>query len=136
MVFGTFDLLHDGHLNFFEQARQHGDFLIAVVARDSTVTDVKKHATMFDENTRLNAVKKVPVINLAVLGNEDDKFKIIEEHAPQIICLGYDQNSFTAKLQDELNKRNISAEIVRLMPFKEDVYKSSKLKGELKPRSK
>ena len=30
MVFGTFDGVHPGHENFFEQAKQHGDYLIAV----------------------------------------------------------------------------------------------------------
>lgn len=126
MVFGTFDVLHQGHLNFFEQARKHGDYLIAVVARDSTVESVKQHKTMFDENKRLLAVQKV--VDLAVLGNKEDKYKVIEDHKPDVICLGYDQNYFTEKLSEELPKRKISAKIVRLLPYKEDVFKSSKIK--------
>src|SRR3989344_5438626 len=34
MVFGTFDILHVGHLDFFKQARKLGDYLLVVVARD------------------------------------------------------------------------------------------------------
>lgn len=129
MVFGTFDVLHQGHLNFFEQARKHGDYLIAVVARDSTVEVVKQHKTMLDENKRLLAVQKV--VDLAVLGNKEDKYKIIEDHKPDVICLGYDQNSFTEKLSEELSKRKINAKIVRLLPYKEDIFKSSKIKERL-----
>ncbi|MBI2582387.1 adenylyltransferase/cytidyltransferase family protein, partial [Candidatus Woesearchaeota archaeon] len=27
MCFGTFDLLHLGHLNYFQQAKKYGDYL-------------------------------------------------------------------------------------------------------------
>lgn len=128
MVFGTFDLLHDGHVNMFEQAKRHGDFLIAVVARDSTVEVVKQHKTLFDENQRLNAVKSIKLVDLAVLGSLGDKYAVIEEHKPDVICLGYDQDSFTKLLTEELNKRNLFSKIIRLEPYKEDVFKSSKLK--------
>ena len=128
MVFGTFDVLHEGHLNLFEQAKKFGDYLIVVVARDSTVEVVKQHKTLFNENQRLAKVKEAKNVDLAVLGNKDDKYKVIEEHKPEIICLGYDQSSFTDKLQDELIKRKISAKIIRLQPYKEDVFKSSKIK--------
>lgn len=37
MVFGTFAVLHPGRLYFFNQAKKHGDKLIAVVARDVNV---------------------------------------------------------------------------------------------------
>ena len=34
MVFGTFDILHEGHINMFEQAKQYGDFLETLFVRD------------------------------------------------------------------------------------------------------
>ena len=39
MVFGTFDGLHKGHLNFFKQAKNFAEnsFLIVSVARDKNV---------------------------------------------------------------------------------------------------
>ena len=40
MAFGTFDLLHPGHINFLNQAKKHGQ-LIIVIARDKTVKEVK-----------------------------------------------------------------------------------------------
>ena len=131
MVFGTFDVLHQGHLNFFEQAKKYGDYLIVVVARDATVQEVKKHKTTYTEQQRLLAVQNVPIVDLAVLGNTEDKYKIIEEHNPDIICLGYDQKAFTEKLQGELIKRKVSAKIIRLQSYKEDVFKSSKIKARM-----
>ena len=41
MVFGTFDYLHEGHKDFFRQAKQYGDELVVVVARDETVKQIK-----------------------------------------------------------------------------------------------
>ena len=131
MVFGTFDLLHDGHINMFEQAKKYGDFLIAVIARDSTVEVVKQHKTLFNEVQRLSAVKSAKNIDLAVLGSVGDKYAVIEEHRPDVICLGYDQDSFTKLLSNELSERNLSPKIIHLEPYKADIFKSSKLKAKL-----
>ena len=128
MVFGTFDVIHPGHLYLFEQAKKYGDYLIVVVARDSTVKEVKQHKTMYGEQERLAAVQKTPFVDKAVLGNSGDKYKVIEHHKPDIICLGYDQKAFTDKLEEELKKRKITAKIVRLQSYKPDVYKSTKIK--------
>lgn len=129
MVFGTFDPLHPGHLFLFEQAKKHGDFLIVVVARDKTVRTVKGHETRENEKQRLLAVKNAQGVDLAVLGQIKDVYSVIEEHQPSVICLGYDQQAFTERLPAELEKRKIHAEIVRLPPFKENVYKSSLIKS-------
>ncbi len=128
MVFGTFDPLHDGHKFLFSSARKHGDFLIVVVARDKTVQTVKGHETRENERKRLSAVKSAPFVDLAILGQLKDVYSVIEEHMPDVICLGYDQQAFTERLPAELEKRKIRAEIVRLIAFREDVYKSSLLK--------
>ena len=37
MVFGTFDILHPGHLDFFKQAREYGDEVVCVIARNINV---------------------------------------------------------------------------------------------------
>ncbi len=127
MVFGTFDRLHKGHLDFFRQAKKKGDFLIAVVARDSNVESVKGRKPSQDESARLEAVKNAHGVDLAVLGYEDDVYRIIEEQKPGVVCLGYDQNSYSEGLDEELKKRNIDAKIERLKPYKPEIFKTSKL---------
>ncbi len=129
MVFGTFDIFHPGHKNFFKQAKNFGDFLIVVVARDETVLRVKKHKPKNNEKERLRTIQKCKVVDKVVLGNRGDKYKIIKEHKPNIICLGYDQEFFIDQLKEKLNFFNLTqTKIIRLKPYKEQIYKSSLLK--------
>jgi len=128
MVFGTFDGVHPGHENFFEQAKERGDYLIAVVARDKTVEKVKGQKPEYSEVERRTMVAANPNVDLAVLGKYRDKFEIICEHEPDILCLGYDQNSFVENIDVELKKRGLTPQIIRLEAYRPDVYKSSLLK--------
>ncbi|MBW2982037.1 adenylyltransferase/cytidyltransferase family protein [Candidatus Woesearchaeota archaeon] len=128
MVFGTFDILHKGHLNFFKQAKKHGDYLIAVVGRDKTVKKIKGKNPRNKEVKRLINVVLSKTVDLAVLGYNKDPYRIIGEYKPNVICLGYDQNSYTGKLKEELKKRKLRAKIIRLKPYKEHIYKSSKIR--------
>lgn len=130
MVFGTFDILHKGHINKFEQAKKHGDYLIIVVAKDDTVKQVKGKKPEHNEKTRLKQVK--PYAGKAVLGYKTDKYKIIEKYKPDIIALGYDQVSFTKNLKKELKLRNLNPRIIKLKPYKPHKYKSSLLKHRFK----
>jgi len=130
MVFGTFDILHPGHLYLFSEAKKFGDYLVAVIARDSTVDKIKHRNPQNNEKARLAKAKECKEIDEAVLGDESDYYKVIEEYKPNVICLGYDQHSFISKeLQEEMLKRGLTAKIVRIGPYKEDIYKSSKLRG-------
>lgn len=131
MVFGTFDILHKGHLNFFKQARKHGDYLIAVVARDKTVLAVKGKLPRNNEKTRLNNIKEIKLVDKALLGNIKDKYAKIKKLKPAVICLGYDQKIFTEGLKTPFLKGGGGVKeikVVRLKPFKPEVYKSSKIK--------
>ena len=132
LVFGTFNGLHEGHKNFFKQAREFGDHLTVIVGRDSTVLKTKGKLPKYNEQERLKAVQECGLIDQARLGNEApagqklDPYKIIEEIKPDIICLGYDQTFFADKLSEELPKRGLeNIFIVRLKAFKPDIYHSS-----------
>lgn len=125
MVFGTFDLLHPGHINFFEQAKSYGDTLVVVVARDSTVSKVKKHIPHDNENTRLLNIEKLKIADKVVLGSTgDDKYEIVRDEKPDVVALGYDQQHFIEDLENALEDH---VKIVRLSPYRPDLYKTSKL---------
>src|SRR5437879_6111071 len=95
MVFGTFDALHEGHLNLFKQAKALGDRLIVVVSRDATTNEVKGHTPQKTELQRLAAVQQTAGVDLAILGSAGaDKHAVIVERKPDIIALGYDQYAF------------------------------------------
>ncbi len=125
IVFGTFDYFHAGHENMLEQAKKLGDFLIVVVGRDETVKKIKGDSPENNENQRLKTIKKNPLVNKAILGDIKDKYQTIKKYRPDIIALGYDQFVFTYHLKKLLIDLKLNAEIVRLNPYKTDIYKSS-----------
>lgn len=129
LVFGTFDILHPGHEYFLKQAKTRCDELVVVVARDLTVKQVKKLMPDNNELERLKAVKRLDVVDNAFLGSMDsDKYRVIEEIKPDVICLGYDQKAFVDDLQAELEKRGLKPEIIRIGAYKPDKHKSSRYK--------
>jgi len=128
MVFGTFDVFHAGHEHFLQQARQLGDYLIAVVARDATVKNVKGEYPQNPEKKRANAVRETEIADKVVLGYNDDKYRVIKKFKPNIIALGYDQFVFTYKLNKMIIDENMDTEIKRLDPYKPGIYKSTLLK--------
>lgn len=127
MVFGTFDGIHKGHLDFFRQAKKYGDYLIAVAGKDSNILKIKKHLPKKNEQERICGLKNCKLVDEALPGYENDPYKIIEEIKPEVICLGYDQSFFTNNLEKEIEKRGLQIKIFRLKPHKPDQFKSSVL---------
>ncbi|MBU1626219.1 adenylyltransferase/cytidyltransferase family protein [bacterium] len=128
MAFGSFDVMHPGHLYFLKEAKKKGDKLIVVIAKESTIQKIKNFTPKYSEHERLEHVRDMPMVDKAVLGYEKDPYEIVEEYNPDIICIGYDQNSYSANLEEELRKRELKAKVIRLGAYKPEIYKSSKLK--------
>lgn len=128
MVFGTFDYLHAGHENLFIQARELGDEIVAIIARDKTVRNIKGETPDHNEKERLENLKNTGWAEMVFLGNPKDKTKVIKEYRPEIIALGYDQFAFTYRLEKFLMDIKLDAKIVRLKPYRPDMYKSSIIK--------
>lgn len=124
MVFGTFDLLHPGHVSMLKEAKRLGNFLIVVIARDKTVLEVKGKRPKNNETVRLSNLQKLSIADKVVLGSLGNKFALISQEKPNIIALGYDQKSLVENLAQKVGE---SVQIVRLTAFKPEIYKSSKL---------
>lgn len=135
MVFGTFDIVHKGHLYFLQQARKlaKNPFLVASIARDVNVERVKERKTLYTERTRAKHVKATGLADKVVLGSLKDHIGHILKEAPDIIALGYDQQGYyvdeTLKF---LKEKGLSIKVKRLKPFHPEKYKSSILKKGLK----
>lgn len=136
MVFGTFDNLHPGHLSYFSQAQRFGDELIAVVARDKTVLQVKGRLPQEPEKTRLKkvraALKNLGTIKpeakktgRAVLGSLTNQWLVLKKYRPAIICLGYDQLVDLVRLKREIAQFRLFSKIKRLKAYYPENYKSS-----------
>ena len=128
MCFGSFDVLHPGHLFYLREAKKFGDTLIVVIARELTIKKIKGKEPKYNERERIEHVRDIQYVDKAVLGYEADPYEIIEEINPDIICLGYDQDSFSENLREKLKKRGMNPKIYRLGSYRAHVYKSSKLK--------
>jgi len=127
LIFGTFDGLHPGHENFFEQAAEFGRVFV-VVARDANVVKIKNRCPHFSERSRLATVARRPEIHSVRLGDRKDLLRPIAEIRPDIVALGFDQKTFTEKvLQQKLRERNLAPKIIRLKSFHPKKYKSSLL---------
>lgn len=130
MVFGTFDGLHLGHLNFFKQARDLSEnpFLIVSIARDKNVFKIKSVYPELNEKKRLALIKKSDLVNKVVLSGISQYISHIVKENPDIIALGYDQSAYVENLTRDLKNKGLSPRIIRLKPYKEKIYKNYLLK--------
>lgn len=128
LVFGTFDILHPGHIYFLEQAKKYGDFLIVSLARDSNVRKIKKHHPTHTELERKKLLQSLNIPDHVVLGAKTDYIKHIIKQKPDVIALGYDQEAFTAGLKEKLYKVGLkNIKIVTIGSWKPKLYKSRKI---------
>ncbi len=135
MVFGTFDVLHPGHVHLFRQARAKAlsgkAFLIVSVARDKNVKRIKGRKPLYGERKRLAALQRQKLVDQAMLGALGDHIPHIVKHKPDIIALGYDQKNYVKGLRSALKQQGLRVKIVRLKPYKPDQYKSSLVKAKI-----
>ena len=129
MVFGAFDGLHPGHLDFFKQAKKYGDFLIVSVGTDKNAKAIKGKKPLFNQKERLALVASVGLIDKAVLGAEKDFYRQIKKYAPVVICLGYDQWATEDDVRVELDRVGLKVtKVIRLKPYKTSKAKSTIVK--------
>lgn len=131
MVFGTFDILHRGHENYFKQAKEYGDYLVVVVARDVNVKSSKGDWPMYGERRRLRRLMENETVDKTLLGHSYDKLRVVEEERPDVICLGYDQEVDEKELLGELSERGLEVVIKRMRGVDVNKYKSSILKSSI-----
>lgn len=128
MVFGTFDILHLGHIHLFTKAREYGDHLVACVASDNNAMRAKKKELFHNQKQRAELLSHVDVVDTVVDGYPDDPYKVIREVAPDVIALGYDQRMFVDNLADELTKAGLSTQIVRIPALNDEQFKSTNMR--------
>jgi FAD synthetase len=134
MIFGTFDIVHHGHLNLFKQARKYGDRLVAVLARDERVKNIKSRESVYNEKERKYFLEQIRLVDTVVLGDQKDVYKRIREIKPDVIVLGYDQMHFTDKLEEKIQEFKLKTKIVRAKAYKPKVLKTGKIRNILEKK--
>ena len=111
---GVFDIIHPGHIYTLNAAKELGDVLVVVVATDNTSEKMKKRRPLHSQEQRQELVNSLVMVDLCLVGQEDDIFKTVDRVRPQIIALGYDQVHQEKFITDGCKKINLDAEVARL----------------------
>ena len=126
---GVFDIIHPGHIYTLNAAKALGDVLVVVVATDNTSVKMKKRRPLHTQEQRQELVNSLSMVDLCLIGQEDDIFKTVNRVRPQIIALGYDQVHQEKFIIDGCKKIDLKAEVARLQsPIPES--SSSKIEKE------
>ncbi len=126
---GVFDIIHPGHIHTLNAAKALGDILVVVVATDNTAVKMKKRQPLHSKEQRQELVNSLVMVDLCLVGQEDDIFKTVNLVKPQIIALGYDQVHQEKFIIDGCKKINLDANVARLQsPIPES--SSSKIEKE------
>lgn len=126
ITFGTFDKFHLWHETYLTQARNRGDTLITVIARNETVQKLKGHQPIQDEQSRLQYVQASWLAHHVVLWDKNNHYQIFHDEQPHIVCLGYDQHSFDQGIIQYCKKNKLRVpKIIRLDAYQPEKFKSS-----------
>ncbi len=126
ITYGTFDLLHYGHINLLRRAKEQGDYLIVALSTDEFNWDEKRKKCYFPYEVRkqlLEAVRYVDLVipeeswdqkkndvreyhvDLFVMGDDwQGKFDYLEGEGCQVMYLPRTPEVSTTKIKEELGK--------------------------------
>ena len=111
---GVFDIIHPGHIYTLNAAKELGDVLVVVVATDNTAVKMKKRKPLHSQEQRQELVNSLSMVDLCLIGQEDDIFKTVNTVRPQIIALGYDQAHQEKFITEGCKKISLDAKVARL----------------------
>ena len=126
ITYGTFDLLHYGHINLLKRARELGDYLIVAVSTDEFNWNEKKKKCYFSYDKRkqlLEAIKYVDEVipeenweqkrtdvhkygaSVFVIGDDwKGKFDFLKEEGVEVVYLERTPDISTTQIKSDLNK--------------------------------
>lgn len=111
---GVFDIIHPGHIHTLMAAKDLGDVLVVAIATDKTAEKMKKRLPLHSQDQRKMLVDALSVVDVGIVGNEEDLFKTVDLIRPQIIALGYDQVHQEKFITEGCKKINLDVTVARL----------------------
>ena len=94
-VSGCFDVLHSGHIRFFEEASSYGDLYVSI-GSDKTVEELKHRKTLYNERERLYMVSSIRFVHQAFIAQGSGKLDFsaeIKTIRPDIFFVNADGDS-------------------------------------------
>ncbi|MEK7516230.1 MAG: adenylyltransferase/cytidyltransferase family protein [Patescibacteria group bacterium] len=132
LVFGSFDIIHPGHVAFLRAAKRYGDRLIVVVNRDAAYRKEKGRVPIFSERERLALVASLRDVSRAYLGDRPGSWTVIRRLRPDVIGVGYDQRVDHPGLAAQLMRLRKPPKIVKIQRFNNRKHKSSLIKKRIR----
>lgn len=92
ITYGTFDLLHYGHINIFKRAKELGDYLIVAVSSDE-FNEIKGKKSFFNFEKRADMVRAIRYVDEVIKEDDwDQKIYDIKNKEIDIFVMGDDWN--------------------------------------------
>jgi D-glycero-beta-D-manno-heptose 1-phosphate adenylyltransferase len=113
---GCFDLLHLGHVDYLEKARQLGDKLILGLNSDASMRRLKGPSRpLQDEMSRSRIMASLLFIDAVVIFDEDTPYELIRQVSPDILVKGDDYTIQTIVGHDLVLQRGGEVKTISLV---------------------
>ncbi len=91
ITFGTFDLLHIGHINILKKCKTYGDKLIVGVSSDKLNYKKKERSPIYNEKDRMEIIKSLKFVDEVFLEESLElKKEYIKRYNADIFIIGND----------------------------------------------
>ncbi|MGB4048121.1 MAG: glycerol-3-phosphate cytidylyltransferase [Kiritimatiellia bacterium] len=91
ITYGTYDLLHYGHINLLRRAKALGDYLIVALSTDEFNQDAKGKKTYFSYEIRKNLLESIRYVDLVIPEkNWEQKIADIQNYQVDVFVMGDD----------------------------------------------
>ena len=90
LTYGTFDLLHYGHINLLKRAKALGDYLIVAVSTDE-FNSLKGKTAYHNYETRKKMLEAIRYVDLVIPeDNWEQKINDVRDYKVDIVVMGSD----------------------------------------------
>lgn len=122
---GVFDLLHIGHIRYFEQARRLADVLVVTVTPDRYV-DKGPHHPAFPENLRVEGVASLGCVDYVALNQWPTAEETLRLLRPDFYVKGSEFKNTGADMTGKIaREEQVVKEVGATLAFTEDIVFSS-----------
>lgn len=91
ITYGTYDLLHYGHLNLLQRARALGDYLIVVLSTDEFNWNMKQKKCYFSYEKRKKMLEALRCVDLVIPENNwEQKVSDVQLYQADVFVMGDD----------------------------------------------
>jgi rfaE bifunctional protein nucleotidyltransferase chain/domain len=94
---GCFDILHTGHVDYIEFARNQGDVLIIGINSDASVRRNKGgNRPIVPQENRARVLAALESVDYVVVFDEDEPAQLVEELLPDVLVKGADWSHYVS----------------------------------------